>query len=131
MDDVINFKIYLRSSSKAMADREKKREEGNTKIWISRDQKELFWWNTKPFSYLFKGYHLVKNEAYFLQYVMFICSLENWILIILWSVVVVTWNLNNKSSRNFCEKLLPKDIKVQIWDDFDFFINQLFQLIFI
>ena len=32
MDDVINFKIYLRSSSKAMADREKKREEGIQKF---------------------------------------------------------------------------------------------------
>ena len=32
IDDVINFKVYLQSSSKAMADRKKKGEDGNTKI---------------------------------------------------------------------------------------------------
>ena len=53
INDVINFKIYLRSTSKAMADREIKRgrwEYKNTKIWISRERKELFRWNKKPFS---------------------------------------------------------------------------------
>ena len=28
-----------------MADREKKGEDENTKIWISWERKELFWWN--------------------------------------------------------------------------------------
>ena len=32
IDDLINFKIYLRSTSKAMADRGKRGEDGNTKI---------------------------------------------------------------------------------------------------
>ena len=43
IDDVINFKIYLLSSSKAMTD-SKKEENENTKIWISRDRKEPFRW---------------------------------------------------------------------------------------
>ena len=33
-----------------MADREKKGEDGNTKIWISRERKELSRWNKKRFS---------------------------------------------------------------------------------
>ena len=33
-----------------MADRGKRGEDGNTKIWISRKQKELFQWNKKHFS---------------------------------------------------------------------------------
>ena len=49
--DVINFKIYLGSFSKAMADdRGGKGEGGNTKIWISRERKEIFRWNKKHFS---------------------------------------------------------------------------------
>ena len=32
-----------------MADREKRVEDGNTKIWISREQKELFRWNKNNF----------------------------------------------------------------------------------
>ena len=31
VDDIINFKVYLRSTSEAMADREKWRCDGNTK----------------------------------------------------------------------------------------------------
>ena len=50
MDDVKDFKVYLQSSSKAMADREKRGEDGNTKILISRKWKELFRWNKKHFS---------------------------------------------------------------------------------
>ena len=42
MDDVINFKIYLQSSFKAMGGRGKRGEDGNTKIWISRKRKKLF-----------------------------------------------------------------------------------------
>ena len=34
MDDVINFKIYLQSSSKAKAGSEKRGEHENTKIWV-------------------------------------------------------------------------------------------------
>ena len=33
-----------------MADREKRGEDENTKIWISREQKEFFRWNKKHFS---------------------------------------------------------------------------------
>ena len=47
VDDVINFKIYLESSSKAMTDKEKKGEDENTKTWIPRERKELFRWNKK------------------------------------------------------------------------------------
>ena len=36
----MNFKIYLRSSSKAMAEK-KEREDSNTEIWISGEQKKL------------------------------------------------------------------------------------------
>ena len=37
-----------------MADKEKRGEDKNTKIWISREQKELFWWNKKHCSVVFK-----------------------------------------------------------------------------
>ena len=60
VDDVTKFGIYLPSTSKAMANREK--EGGNTKIWISWERKELFIWNKKHFSYFLKGYHLVRNK---------------------------------------------------------------------
>ena len=39
----------------------KRGEAENTKTWISREGKELLRWNKKHFSYLLKGYHLVKN----------------------------------------------------------------------
>ena len=42
--------IYLWSSSNAMADSEKRGEDGNTKVWISWEPKELFRWNEKHFS---------------------------------------------------------------------------------
>ena len=38
----LTLKFYLGSSSKAMADREKREEDGNTKIGISLEQKKLF-----------------------------------------------------------------------------------------
>ena len=38
----MNFNIFLGSSSKAMADREKRGEDQNIKIRISRERKELF-----------------------------------------------------------------------------------------
>ena len=38
------------SSSKLVADREKMKENGNTKIWISRERNELLRWNKKHFS---------------------------------------------------------------------------------
>ena len=36
------LEYYLQSSSKVMADREKKKGNENTKIWISQERKELF-----------------------------------------------------------------------------------------
>ena len=33
-----------------MADREKKSEDGNTKIWVSLEQEQLYKWNKKHFS---------------------------------------------------------------------------------
>ena len=39
------FQIFLGSTSKAIADREKKREGKNMKNWISWERKELFRWN--------------------------------------------------------------------------------------
>ena len=45
-----------------MANRGKKGEEENTKIWISREWKELFRWNEKHFSRFLTGYDLVKNK---------------------------------------------------------------------
>ena len=33
-----------------MADRGEREEDGNTKLWMSREQKELFRWNKKHFS---------------------------------------------------------------------------------
>ena len=53
--------IYLRSSSKAMANGEKRGNDKNTKMWISRERKELFRLNKNNFSYLFKGYRVVKK----------------------------------------------------------------------
>ena len=50
MDDVINFEIYLPSSSKAMADRSKIGEDGNKKSWVFREQKNLFTGNKFFFS---------------------------------------------------------------------------------
>ena len=46
----MNFKIFLGSTSKAMAGREKRGEDENTKTGISREQKELFRCNKKHFS---------------------------------------------------------------------------------
>ena len=51
----MNFKIFLESNSKAMADREKRREDANTKIGISWEWKELFRWNKKTFLIVFEG----------------------------------------------------------------------------
>ena len=44
------LRFIFKQSLKQMADRDKKREDGNTKIWISRERKELFRWNKKHFS---------------------------------------------------------------------------------
>ena len=41
--------------------RRKRGEDGNTKNWISREGKELFRWNKKHFSWLFRDYHLAKK----------------------------------------------------------------------
>ena len=40
----------------------KRGEDGNLKIWISWERKELFRWNKKHFSWFLKGYHLAKNK---------------------------------------------------------------------
>ena len=40
----------------------KRGEDGNAKIWISGEQKELFRWNEKHFSKFLKDYHLVRNK---------------------------------------------------------------------
>ena len=45
-----------------MADREKKREDGNTKIWISQEQDELFRWNKKHFEGLSFGEKILKQK---------------------------------------------------------------------
>ena len=47
---LMNFKIFLESISVAMADRGKRGEDKNTKIWISPERKELFRSNKKYFS---------------------------------------------------------------------------------
>ena len=41
-----------------MVDREKRGEDGNAKIWISREQKELFRWNKKTSFLVFEGLSL-------------------------------------------------------------------------
>ena len=55
VDGVINFKIFLGSISKAMVDREKRGEDENTKIWISRERKKLFRWNKFFFFIVLEG----------------------------------------------------------------------------
>ena len=42
----------------------KRGEDGNTKMWISRERKELFRWNKKHFSQFLKGYHLGRNKNF-------------------------------------------------------------------
>ena len=46
----------------------KREEDGNTKIWISREQKELFRWNKKHFWKFLKSYHLKKNKNLLKEY---------------------------------------------------------------
>ena len=43
------LRFIFKQSLKQMEDRDKKREDGNTKVWISRERKELFRWNKKHF----------------------------------------------------------------------------------
>ena len=62
VDDVINSKIYLGSSSKAMADREKKRGRWKYKNFNILRTKKSFLNAIKTFSQFLKGYHLVKNK---------------------------------------------------------------------
>ena len=75
MDDVINFEIYLPSSSKAMADRSKIGEDGVKKVeYLEREKTFLHERKNKSektflheikniFHNYLKGYHLVKNRA--------------------------------------------------------------------
>ena len=39
--------IFLGSNSKAMTDKENRREDKKTKTWISQERQELFRWNKK------------------------------------------------------------------------------------
>ena len=57
MDDIINFKINLRSSWKAITEGEQWGEVRNTKIWMFREWKELF-----SEIKLFKGYQLLNKK---------------------------------------------------------------------
>ena len=47
-----------------MADREKRGEDGNTKIWISWERKKLFKWTKKHLSWFLKGYHLGEKQKF-------------------------------------------------------------------
>ena len=47
-----------------MADRERKREDGNTKNWISRKRKELFRWNKKTSFMVFEGLSFGEKEKF-------------------------------------------------------------------
>ena len=49
-DDITNLKIFLESTSTAMADKKNRGEDTYTKIWISWARKELFRWNQEHFS---------------------------------------------------------------------------------
>ena len=53
------LRFILDQSLKQWQTERKRGEEGNTKIWISWERKELFGWNKKHFSYFLKGYHLM------------------------------------------------------------------------
>ena len=50
-----NFKIYIWSTSKVIADRGKRGEGASTKVWISREQKVLFRWNKNIFISFWKA----------------------------------------------------------------------------
>ena len=47
---VINLRFFLDQPPKKWLTGEKRGKDGNTKIWISREPKELFRWNEKHFS---------------------------------------------------------------------------------
>ena len=51
------FHFHLSFESGKFGDKGKK-----TKIWISREGKEVLRWNKKHFSWFLKGYNLVKNK---------------------------------------------------------------------
>ena len=64
--DVINFKIYLQSSYKAMTEgRGGWGEVRNTKIWVSREQKELFkafcWIKEKQRTQAWRYHRILRN----------------------------------------------------------------------
>ena len=62
MSQTIRF--ILDQPLKQWLTRRNRGEDGNTKIWISREWKELFRWNKIQFSYFLKGYYLVKNKKW-------------------------------------------------------------------
>ena len=49
----------------------KREEDGNTKIWISPERKELFRWSQKHLPWFLKGHYLVRNKNW-------IKNSENW-----------------------------------------------------
>ena len=53
--DIINYPSSICPFQSGTCGKERK----NTKMWISREGKELFRWNKEPFSWFSKGYHLV------------------------------------------------------------------------
>ena len=62
-DEIINFKIFLGSTSKAMADKEKRGEDENTKIQYKYLKNENnFLDEIKNIFMVFEGLYLVKNK---------------------------------------------------------------------
>ena len=58
----MNFKIYLGSTSKAMANEEKKGKMGIQKFEYLENKKGFLHEIKKHFSLFLEGYHLVKNK---------------------------------------------------------------------
>ena len=62
VDEIINFKIFLGSSSKAMADREKKRGRCKIQKFKYLKNEKSFLDEIKNIFQFLKGYHLVNNK---------------------------------------------------------------------
>ena len=48
-----------------MTDKGKRGDDGNTKIWISRERKELFGWNKKTFFIVFEGLLFGEKQKFY------------------------------------------------------------------
>ena len=59
VDDVINFKIFIESTSKVMAEREKKEMKMNIQTFEYLENEERF---LDEIKIILKGHHLVKNK---------------------------------------------------------------------